>query len=279
MIATISPVNFEETISTLDYAARAKRIENRPEVNQRMTKTALLSSYATEIERLKTDLLAAREKNGMFISSASWAELQVEQDARRVQLEEAKRQVEINDSLLMTTRAQFEQNLRLLGTREDELKRTSAEMRRKSADLVAVARDLQGARTRLEGETVLREAFEKSRRGWKGAAGDAFQDADGLFAKIGPSCFCTPQARLLTRCSIRRPQVASRDAKPRRHHHGKLVAPWHDLVPRGPGGDLPRHAARLFLAAQVTAVRLCRAASRGASVCLSLPCSPAHPLS
>ena len=87
MIATISPVNFEETISTLDYAARAKRIENRPEVNQRMTKTALLSSYATEIERLKTDLLAAREKNGMFISSASWAELQVEQDARRVQLD------------------------------------------------------------------------------------------------------------------------------------------------------------------------------------------------
>ena len=121
----------------------------------------------------------------MFFSTASWAELAAEQDARRIQLEEAKRQVEINDSLLMTTRAQFEQNLRLLGTREDELKRVSGEMRRKSADLALVARELEGTKGRLEGETVLREAFEKSRKGWKSAAGDAFSDADGLLAKIG----------------------------------------------------------------------------------------------
>lgn len=57
IIATISPVNFEETISTLDYALRAKSIQNRPEINQRMTKGALLGQYATEIERLKMDLL------------------------------------------------------------------------------------------------------------------------------------------------------------------------------------------------------------------------------
>lgn len=57
IIATISPVNFDETISTLDYALRAKTIQNRPEVNQRMTKNILLGQYATEIERLKADLL------------------------------------------------------------------------------------------------------------------------------------------------------------------------------------------------------------------------------
>lgn len=60
IIATISPVNFDETISTLDYALRAKTIQNRPEVNQRMTKNILLGQYATEIERLKADLLVSR---------------------------------------------------------------------------------------------------------------------------------------------------------------------------------------------------------------------------
>ncbi|XP_046450397.1 kinesin-like protein KIF11-A [Daphnia pulex] len=44
IIATISPAaaNLEETLSTLDYAFRAKNITNRPEVNQKLTKNALL---------------------------------------------------------------------------------------------------------------------------------------------------------------------------------------------------------------------------------------------
>ena len=33
---------FQETLSTLDYAHRAKNITNRPEINQRLTKRALL---------------------------------------------------------------------------------------------------------------------------------------------------------------------------------------------------------------------------------------------
>ncbi|EFX73932.1 hypothetical protein DAPPUDRAFT_57725 [Daphnia pulex] len=44
IIATISPAaaNLEETLSTLDYAHRAKNITNRPEVNQKLTKKAPL---------------------------------------------------------------------------------------------------------------------------------------------------------------------------------------------------------------------------------------------
>ncbi|KAH6930054.1 hypothetical protein HPB50_008168 [Hyalomma asiaticum] len=40
IIATISPdmTNLEETLSTSDYARRAKNITNRPEVNEKMTK-------------------------------------------------------------------------------------------------------------------------------------------------------------------------------------------------------------------------------------------------
>ena len=44
IIATISPasVNLEETLSTLDYAHRAKDIQNKPEVNQKLNKKELI---------------------------------------------------------------------------------------------------------------------------------------------------------------------------------------------------------------------------------------------
>lgn len=44
IIATVSPAqcNMEETLSTLDYAHRAKNITNRPEINQRLSKKTLI---------------------------------------------------------------------------------------------------------------------------------------------------------------------------------------------------------------------------------------------
>jgi kinesin family member 11 len=58
IIATVSPakVNFDETLSTLDYANKAKSIHNKPQVNQMMTKKALIKEYVEMIERLKGDL-------------------------------------------------------------------------------------------------------------------------------------------------------------------------------------------------------------------------------
>ncbi|CAJ0905928.1 10311_t:CDS:2 [Entrophospora sp. SA101] len=52
IIATISPVrsSLEETISTLDYATRAKNIRNKPVANQRVTKKALIQEYIYQIE-------------------------------------------------------------------------------------------------------------------------------------------------------------------------------------------------------------------------------------
>ncbi|KAG9346037.1 hypothetical protein JZ751_007852 [Albula glossodonta] len=70
IIATVSPasINLEETLSTLEYAFRAKNIMNKPEVNQKLTKRALIKEYTEEIERLKRDLAATRDKNGVYLS-------------------------------------------------------------------------------------------------------------------------------------------------------------------------------------------------------------------
>ena len=74
IIATVSPasINQEETMSTLDYACRAKNIMNKPEVNQKLTKRALIKEYTEEIKRLKRDLTATRDKHGVYLSSENF---------------------------------------------------------------------------------------------------------------------------------------------------------------------------------------------------------------
>lgn len=54
MMAALSPAddNYEETVSTLRYAARTKNIKNKPIVNMD-PKDALLKEYQDEINRLK----------------------------------------------------------------------------------------------------------------------------------------------------------------------------------------------------------------------------------
>ena len=54
MIAAISPAdyNFEETLTTLRYASRAKNIKNKPRINQD-PKDALLKQYEEEIKKLR----------------------------------------------------------------------------------------------------------------------------------------------------------------------------------------------------------------------------------
>ncbi|XP_066984461.1 kinesin-like protein KIF11 [Macrobrachium rosenbergii] len=77
IIATISPaaINLEETLSTLDYAHRAKNIQNKPEVNQKLNKKELIGEYSQEIERLRLDLMAMREKSGVYLANENYQEM------------------------------------------------------------------------------------------------------------------------------------------------------------------------------------------------------------
>ncbi|XP_046972354.1 kinesin-like protein Klp61F [Vanessa cardui] len=103
IIATISPghKDLEETMSTLEYANRAKNIQNKPEVNQKMTKKAILKDYAEEIDRLKRDLHAAREKNGVYLANETFAEMTLKQEEQRKEIQQ----------LLLKKRAMEEERL------------------------------------------------------------------------------------------------------------------------------------------------------------------------
>lgn len=182
----------EETLSTLDYALRAKSIRNKPEVNQRMTRNALLKEYVTEIERLKSDLLAAREKNGIFFSEETWNQMTMEQELRSTELEEAKKQVEIVENQMRAVREEFEQSIGLLKMREGELSETREKLKdvefalgRKEEELVLV----KGA---LEEEVVMRKAHHDSEVtldgvavGLRNVAQESVRDVSELLQKLG----------------------------------------------------------------------------------------------
>ncbi|KAG8857200.1 kinesin motor protein cin8 [Tulasnella sp. 330] len=151
IIATVSPARFnmEETLSTLDYAIRAKSIRNKPEVNQRMTRNSLLKEFVAEIDKLKSDLLAAREKNGIFFSKESWQEMSEEHEQMKTLHEESKRQVEIISTQMRAVREEFEQGMGLLVRSEGELKETRERLGRTEGELESTEGELAVVRREL----------------------------------------------------------------------------------------------------------------------------------
>ncbi|TKR65189.1 hypothetical protein L596_025630 [Steinernema carpocapsae] len=89
LIATLSPAssNFEETVNTLEYALRAKNIKNHPEVNEKLSRRALLKEYNEEIERLRKDLMAAREQNGVYLDAENYEGMveQIQHQTERIE--------------------------------------------------------------------------------------------------------------------------------------------------------------------------------------------------
>ncbi|KAJ6547610.1 P-loop containing nucleoside triphosphate hydrolase protein [Mycena capillaripes] len=193
IIATVSPArsNMEETLSTLDYAMRAKSIRNKPELNQRMTRNSLLKEYVAEIERLKADVLAAREKNGIFFSEETWQQLSAEQEMRQTELDEAKKQVEIVEGQMRTVRDEFEQSIALLKKREGELKDMRDQLKETEDVLDRKNVELKLAQGALEEETVVRQAHQDTEGRLNGVAlglkvvvRESVKDVGGLFDKL-----------------------------------------------------------------------------------------------
>ncbi|KAL8204887.1 hypothetical protein R6Q57_010510 [Mikania cordata] len=111
IIATVSPSAhcLDETLSTLDYAHRAKNIKNKPEANQKMSKAMLLKDMYLEIEKMKqADLRAAREKNGVYISHERYAQEEAEKKLKNDKIEQLEIDLSINEKEVIKYREFYE---------------------------------------------------------------------------------------------------------------------------------------------------------------------------
>ncbi|KAI9689048.1 MAG: kinesin motor protein cin8 [Bathelium mastoideum] len=102
IVATLSPAksNLEETISTLDYAFRAKNIRNKPQVNSMVSKKTLLKEFTAEIEKLKGELIATRQRNGVYLTAENYEEIVTESESRRILSDEQKDKIETMETNL-----------------------------------------------------------------------------------------------------------------------------------------------------------------------------------
>lgn len=123
IIATISPghKDLEETMSTLEYANRAKNIQNKPEINQKLTKKTVLKEYTEEIDRLKRDLMAARDKNGVYLAEETYNQMQYQINSQNR---------EITDQITKL-KAQKEE----LAKRQEQMNEICVELEKKTDDL------------------------------------------------------------------------------------------------------------------------------------------------
>ena len=91
LIATVAPGKdcVEETLSTLQYALRARSIQNKPEQHARYHGKAIVRAHAREVDDLQRLLACQREKNGgIYVDADQWEAMQGELASRKAELEE-----------------------------------------------------------------------------------------------------------------------------------------------------------------------------------------------
>ncbi|XP_068404314.1 kinesin-like protein KIF11 isoform X2 [Eschrichtius robustus] len=157
IIATISPasLNLEETLSTLEYAHRAKNILNKPEVNQKLTKKALIKEYTEEIERLKRDLAAAREKNGVYISEENFRAMSGKLTVQEEQIVELLEKIAAVEEELSRVTELFMDN-------KNELDQCKSDLQNKTQELETTQRHLQETKLQLVEEEYFTSALEST---------------------------------------------------------------------------------------------------------------------
>ncbi|TSS85087.1 Kinesin-like protein KIF11 [Bagarius yarrelli] len=174
IIATVSPasINLEETLSTLDYANRAKNIMNKPE------------EYTEEIERLKRDLAATREKHGVYLSSENYESM----NSKLVSQEE---QITEYTERIAAVEEELKRVMELFTDSKQKLEQCSEDLQDKSQQLEEAHKDLTETRQRLTQEEFITTQLQTTESQLYNTAGKLLStvevstaDVGGLHAKL-----------------------------------------------------------------------------------------------
>jgi kinesin family member 11 len=158
IIATLSPsqLNLEESLSTLDYAYRAKSIKNIPQANQKMTKKVALGGLCQEIEHLRHQLQLTRDKNGVYVDPNEFANMEARLESQESQLQECESALKSRNDEIKSLRGDFKSIEDKLDESLKHLQEKSSELEAKEAVLAETTCKLQAS----ELEVKFSKAFD-----------------------------------------------------------------------------------------------------------------------
>ena len=186
ILATVGPsfASVEETVATAEYASRARSVRCKPEVNRRVTKIRLVRELQKEVQRLSADLIATREKNGVFVSPQTFEAEQRSKKQREEKISVLERSLKDKEARLAATLAQNEAYERA----KEDIQARVADAETRCASLMEKNKQREVA---LEDASALAEK-EKARRK------DAEEKNDVLSCRVTNSASET--LRLFDRC-------------------------------------------------------------------------------
>ncbi|BBN07677.1 kinesin family member 11 [Marchantia polymorpha subsp. ruderalis] len=193
IIATVSPSVhcLEETLSTLDYAHRAKNIKNKPEVNQKMMKSALIKDLYGEIERLKAEVNAARDKNGIYLPRERFYQDEVEKKAKDDKIEVMEYELEAKDKQIEDVQENLEIHQKQYAELAAKMEATQKALEQCQEALVEANINMKHAQYTISQHEYVIEAQQQAETSLATQAAqlrseleNAVTDVSGLFAKL-----------------------------------------------------------------------------------------------
>ncbi|KAI3772419.1 hypothetical protein L6452_03605 [Arctium lappa] len=193
IIATISPSihSLEETLSTLDYAHRAKNIKNKPEINQKMMKSAMMKDLYSEIERLKQEVYATREKNGIYIPKDRYLQEEEEKKAMAEKIERMELDAESRGKQFMELQELYNSQQLVNANLSGMLERTEIKLQETEHSLLDLEERHRQANITIKEKEFLIYNLLKSEKALVEGAFDlraelenASSDVSSLFTKI-----------------------------------------------------------------------------------------------
>jgi kinesin family protein 11 len=193
IIATISPAssNLEETLSTLDYAFRARNITNKPEINQKLTKKALLKEYTEEMERLRRDLQATRDKNGIFLAEENYVAIQTQLAQQHDNIKELEEKIAVTalemiklNELFTDTKAELEETSKELQETGQKLEQTTDTLRVTKCKLSKTTMERDEQKHLVSAHVKTEEKLHSQATQLLTTADVSTSDVSGLHAKL-----------------------------------------------------------------------------------------------
>ncbi|KAF6066730.1 Kinesin motor domain family protein [Candida albicans] len=173
LIATISPaqVNLSETCSTLDYASKAKNIKNAPMIghdSEIIMKKTLVKNLAQELTLLNMDLIATRNKNGVYLDPENYDQLIQENESLktgakedRLKLESLQAKIETLEFTKLEAKEEIDNLKQQLQSYQSKLQILETKYHK------AVGLNQTNQETICELNNKLKRAFEKSSNEYK----------------------------------------------------------------------------------------------------------------